>query len=221
MAYHIDSVKFSRLPPDMVQDLLILFYQNTQPQNLKYEPKVVEYNDTKVMYTIKLHYIRISVSVDFLLKNLNAGLNPFFEELNAISNNSNKMAVGNMEYLDYDILKVAFYSVVIRIDSINRLVPGGTREFVRLKGIGGVTNGRLLIMSEMRDNPLQLDHVITNILRSKGFEPLRDYVHGYSCHYERKDYWKPIEWCVVPWLKSVITPFGFYVKFLKPMTKEK
>lgn len=217
MNNYLDAVQFSELPKDEVQKLLVQYIKNTQPDSLKFNPKIMEYSDTKIVFWLQKHYGRMSLSVDLLLKNINSKLNSFGEEIlnYTYSNDFLKMKVGNINYLDIDILSVSHFAIIIRVDSITRLISGGIKQFVEYKDVYGATNGRLFIMSEMRDNPIIIDHLYTDILQPKGFEAKKDFVYGYSSLYAKKDNWKPIEWCIVSWLESIITPSGLYVKFLK------
>ena len=215
MDYYLDLVKFSTLPKDEVQKLLESFLQKTNPDKLSFNPQIINYSDTYISFGMQKHYGRMSLSVNYLLRNLNSSLNPLGEEIvdNTFGRDFYQLQVGNIEYLDTDIIKVAHYGIVIRIDSISRLISGGVKQFIKNKHVYGVTNGRLITMMEMRDHPLYIDQLYTDFLEPNGFKIRNDFVCGYCGKYERKDFWKPLDWCLVPWLESVITPFGNFVKF--------
>jgi len=218
MSNYLHNVSFSKLPKDYVQKLLLNYIINTQPNKLRFNPTIIEYSDTKILFGMQKHYGRLSLSVDIFLKNINPSLaTDGIKMINeSYRNDFLKLKVGKIEYVDTDIMKVNFYNIIIRIDSIIKLIPGGLKEFLKYKNVYGATNGRLLIMMEMQSFPRVINDLYTEILKPNGFKDKLDFVHGYSSLYEKEDNGKPIEWCIVPWLQSIITPFGFFVKFKNP-----
>ncbi len=220
MDYYLESVKFSQLSMDEAQELLVRFIKNAQPTNLKYSPKIIEYSDELIVFELQKHSILQSISVDLLLRNGYSTLNPFGEEVtdfdyNYRNNGFFKTKVGDIEYIDNDIIKIAHFTIIIRLDSITKLISGGMNEFLKNENVYGCTNGMLISMAEMRDNPDVIAKLYYSTLEPKGFKYRKDFVWGYCGLYEKDKYWKPIEWCVVPWLESVITPDGNYAKFIK------
>ena len=121
------------------------------------------------------------------------------------------MNLDDVQYIDDDKISIVFLSIVIRVDSINKLYPGGLKEFIKHELIYGVCNGRLFIFSEMMSEPNHIAIVYDQLLKPNGFIKNNDFVIGLDERFDEKRRGKPLEWCNVRWLKSEITPNGNFV----------
>ncbi|GAB4323388.1 MAG: hypothetical protein Kow00127_16050 [Bacteroidales bacterium] len=74
-------------------------------------------------------------------------------------------------------LRVSFVSLVINVDSIEKLYPGGMKAFF-LEADFGSTNGNLFIMSEMSSYPATIYEFMDRVLVPAGFQKTRDWVLG-------------------------------------------
>ncbi len=45
------------------------------------------------------------------------------------------MKIGKVDYVDDDNIPVSFLSLVLRVDSINKLFPGGLNSFLENEGL--------------------------------------------------------------------------------------
>lgn len=218
MDNYLSDVNLSKLPKEVVQDLLKRFFLNTQPRKLKFNPTVIKYSDTRISFGMRKHYGVLSLSAELLLKNISTGLaKQGVEMMNETKRGKTLvMTSGNMTYFDNDILDVDFYSLIVRVDSVNALIKGGLPEYLQNKNVYGTTNGRLLICSDMGSCPSPIDELYTDVLLPNHFKEKEDFVCGYCGLYEKKDYGKPVEWCLVPWLESEISTAGCFVKFKEP-----
>lgn len=212
----IEYKGFSCLPKERVQELFTNFIRKTRPYQLKLNPKIIEYTDTKVTFSLQKHYGKSSVSVHLLLKNRFDSFILADEIVSSLANkNKFTMVVENVEYIDEELIKPDFISIIIRVDSITRLIPNGMKEFLKNEKVYGVTNGRLFVMCEMSSLPDYIDRVCADLLEPNGFLYNRDYVIGFSGISYGRDYGRPLDWCEVPWLFSEATPYGNFVKFKK------
>jgi hypothetical protein len=78
-------------------------------------------------------------------------------------------------YLDEERMKLYFWNLVIRVDSINRLF-GQVNLFVRKHRLHAQTNGKLVILTEMISPPAYLTKVVSDILTPLGMEYGEDYL---------------------------------------------
>ena len=81
----------------------------------------------------------------------------------------------SITYIDDDWLPLRFSSLVIRASSINERY-GSIKEFIRRNQFHCVTNGELVIMSEMMAPPIFLEQVVVAILEPLGFLAKKDFV---------------------------------------------
>ncbi len=70
-------------------------------------------------------------------------------------------------YEDTEKLKIVFTTLVISVDSINR-VFGPLNQFAKQFTLTGYTNGKLFLMAEMMSNPIELERLIVNHLEPMG-----------------------------------------------------
>ena len=104
-------------------------------------------------------------------------------------------------------IPVPFYSLVIKVESINRLYQGGFESFF-LNGHSGITNGSIVVISEMFSCPDDLYFLIEE-LEQMGFKLNEHYVAGLEEHpldvLKLPNQSKPIDWCTkVDWLQSIV-----------------
>lgn len=120
-------------------------------------------------------------------------------------------------YLDDERLRITFFALVIRVSSINDRY-GTVKDFVRRNRLHGVTNGKILVISEMLAPGSFLIDLSRKLLPQIGMLYRRDFIilqerliRGYG---KRMDEFlnKEIPECRgVDWLGSEITYKGNYV----------
>ncbi len=121
----------------------------------------------------------------------------------------NKMLENNIKFICERELKVVFSSLIINVESIERLYPDGFKAFYLSDDFGGVTNGFLFLVAEMMSYPVYLYSLIDK-LQPLGFMEGRDYVIGQEELTKNPDGSScpphPIPWCKkADWLQSIIT----------------
>ena len=215
MSNYTESLRLSRFPLSEVQEILLRFLKHSNPEVLESDPAVTSYTNDLIFFTQAKESVKQSISVDLVFKNLNKSPNTIVREIQDELNDALVEEVEDLIYFDQDWIKVDFFILVIRVNAFTKLLSRGMKEFLQNEIVYGETNGRLFIMSEMRDHPLTIYEVYEEILKPNGFEYRRDFVWGYSCLYAKDDHWKPVDWAVTPWLESVITPMGCYMRFKK------
>ena len=89
-----------------------------------------------------------------------------------------QMNFENVDFIDDDKISVIFLSIVLRVDSINKLFPGGLKEFMKSELIHGECNGRLFTFSEMQSVPHHIQNVYEQLLEPNGFIHKKDFVLG-------------------------------------------
>ncbi len=115
----------------------------------------------------------------------------------------------NITFVSEREMKVVFSSLIINVESIERLYPGGYKSFYLDDDFYGATNGYIFIASEMMTIPTYLYSIIDNVLHPMGFEQGKDYVIGLdeNTHDSDRDALadRPIPWCKdEDWIHSII-----------------
>ena len=124
---------------------------------------------------------------------------------------------GNIHYSDHEKQKVIFSTLLINVNSITR-VFGTLREFTDMHMDGGVTNGKLILMAELRLPPYELMDFAEECLVPNGLIENKDYVFvregivigvgGEKCSCIGKS----IPECEnIDWLGSEISEDGYFV----------
>lgn len=215
-SHYVKMLKFSYFSKKEVQGLLTQFLQNTQPQALKFEPSVVSYNDVLIQYKLSSQCGIQGIDTDLLMKNINRSRDIIMKEITYQEWSIPKpfeMKFGKIRYQDKEWLCVPLSCAIIRVDSINKLIPGGMKQVIKTEFAIGNTNGRILILAQLTPKSRLIDLVYDEIMKPYGFQIKRDFVRGVSYKYPAYDTWKPIEWAITPWLESVISPMGNFVRF--------
>ena len=97
------------------------------------------------------------------------------KKVTPIKRRTKRHRYSSIVYLDEDRMKLCFWNLVIRVDSINRYF-GRVNLFVRKYRLHARTNGKLLIVSEMISPPAYLTKVVSDILTPIGMEYGEDYL---------------------------------------------
>jgi hypothetical protein len=120
-------------------------------------------------------------------------------------------------YLDDEKLRITFFSLIIRVSSINS-THGTLKDFVRENRLHGVTNGKLLILSEMISPGSYLIELSRKLLPKKGTKERIDFVmvqeqlvQGVGGRVSELVDEEIPECKDIPWLGSKITLNGNYV----------
>ena len=125
-------------------------------------------------------------------------------------------------YIDLDIQKIVFSSLVIKVSSIVEKF-GSIVGFSTKHNFSGVTNGTLLMTAEMSFPPFGLEDFTQKVLITNGLKAHEDFViieemltHGVKWEVSELINEPHPECKEVKWLKSVIVPDGNYIWFSEP-----
>lgn len=113
----------------------------------------------------------------------------------------------NIAFVCQRELPVEFSTLIINVESIEKLYPDGYKGFyLNDKFSNTFTNGSLVIFSEMMSYPSYLYRIIEEELRPHGFEHGRDYVMAFEEHIDDIGL-DTLEWYhQVEWLEVDINP---------------
>lgn len=92
-----------------------------------------------------------------------------------ITNKTEYQSNSNIVYVDDERLRIVFFSLVIRVSSINNNY-GSVTEFVTANNLHGVTNGKLLVLSEMMSPGYKLINLAESLLTKIGMLYGEDYI---------------------------------------------
>jgi hypothetical protein len=133
-----------------------------------------------------------------------------------IKKRTKKHKHSSVTYLDQERLRIVFFSIVVKVQSINQ-VYGPLKDFVRRHKLHGVTNGRVLVISEMMIPGAYLLNLAESILKPIGLGYGKDFVfvveqplQGVEGTNELLGYEIP-ECRDIPWLGSIISKQGNFV----------
>jgi hypothetical protein len=125
-------------------------------------------------------------------------------------------------YIDLDIQKIVFSTLVIKVSSIVKKF-GSIAEFSIKHKFSGVTNGNLLMTAEMNSPPYRLEEFSAEVLIPNGFIHKQDFVfieemltQGVRGEVSESINEPHPECNDVKWLESVIVPNGNYIWFSEP-----
>ena len=125
-------------------------------------------------------------------------------------------------YNDSDLQKIVFSTLVIKVSSIVERF-GSILEFSTKHNFSGVTNGTLLMTTEMSFPPFGLEDFTHKVLIPDGFINELDYVfieeiltHGVKGEVSELINEPHPECKEVKWVESVIVPDGNYIWFSEP-----
>ena len=127
-------------------------------------------------------------------------------------------------YEDKDYLKPVCSTLVVRVDSINK-VYGDVASFSKKFNLGGVTNGKLFCVAFMTSLSDSIFSIEQDILAVANFKFNEDYIYfeeeifygvGFAVSedaYKELPYTKGLNW-----IKSILLPSGNYVWFTDDKT---
>lgn len=114
----------------------------------------------------------------------------------------------NIKFICERELSVQFSSLVINVESIEKLYPDGFKGFFLSDIIMAYTNGYLVVVYEMMGYPAYLYSIIDDILEPLGFRQGKDYVIGLDEPTKSKGLDLPnreLNWCKeANWLRSLV-----------------
>lgn len=214
--YNDNFPRLTSYPKAYVENIFQMFYKNAFGGYKTAVAKIEEYTDARICFKVDNASISQSISAKFVIQNLSSEITQ--SEISAyFSDNSEpQIKLGNTTYIDIDLFKVVFFTIIIRSDSINKYIKGGTKQFNSFDEVFGFTNGRIHIMNEMRNYPFLIQELVDEVLTPRGFREKIDYVMGLSYFHSKAEFGKPVSWCLVPWLDSIVTPMGDFVRFKTP-----
>jgi hypothetical protein len=125
-------------------------------------------------------------------------------------------------YIDLDIQKIVFSTLVIKVSSIVKKF-GSIEKFSIQHNFSGITNGTILMTAEMSSPPFQLEEFAQKVLIANGLVLQKDYlfieelltqgVRGEVSELINEPHPDCNE---VEWLQSVIVSSGNYIWYLEP-----
>jgi hypothetical protein len=125
-------------------------------------------------------------------------------------------------YIDLDIQKIVFSTLVIKVSSIVEKF-GSIEKFSTQHNFSGVTNGTIVMTAEMSSPPFRLEEFAQKVLIVNGLELQKDYIfieelltqgaRGVVSEIINE----PHPQCEnVNWLQSIIVPIGNFIWFSEP-----
>jgi len=125
-------------------------------------------------------------------------------------------------YIDLDIQKIVFSTLVIKVSSIIEKF-GSIDKFSKQHNFSGVTNGTIVMTAEMSSPPFQLEEFAQKVLIANGLELQKDFllIEEMLTQGARGEVSELInephpECNEVKWLESVIVSSGNYIWFSEP-----
>lgn len=125
-------------------------------------------------------------------------------------------------YIDQDIQKIVFSTLVIKVSSIIEKF-GSIDKFSKQHNFSGVTNGNILMTAEMSSPPFRLEEFAQKVLIANGLELQKDFLFieemltqgakGEISEFINEPHPECNE---VKWLESVIVSSGNYIWFSEP-----
>lgn len=125
-------------------------------------------------------------------------------------------------YIDQDIQKIVFSTLVIKVSSIIEKF-GSIDKFSKQHNFSGVTNGTIVMTAEMSSPPFQLEEFAQKVLIANGLELQIDFLFieemltqgaiGEISEFINEPH---PECNKVKWLESVIVSSGNYIWFSEP-----
>ena len=132
-----------------------------------------------------------------------------------------------IDFLKNDVLKISFSTLIIRVQSIVEKF-GALEDFAEKFDLYGVSNGKLLLMTEMMEPPNDLIQKVETCLLPSSFQEKEDFIIAYEqMPYGIKRESSPLPNSEHPacreikWLSSIIHPEGNYVWLKEENTSEK
>lgn len=132
-----------------------------------------------------------------------------------------------IDFVKDEVLKISFSTLIIRVQSIVEKF-GAVEDFVEKFDLNGVSNGKLLLMTEMMEPPHSLIEKVENCLLPSSFQEKEDFIIAYEqMPYGIKGEPSPLlnrehSACLeIKWLSSIIHPEGNYVWLKEEKTSEK
>lgn len=67
-------------------------------------------------------------------------------------------------------------SLIINVDSLDRMYPGGFSSLYSDSDFHGFTNGYIVVLTNLENNPLYFNEIINSVLEPSGFRKQNDYI---------------------------------------------
>lgn len=123
------------------------------------------------------------------------------------------------EYIDQDIMKIVYSSLIINVQSINRIC-GPLKPFLDKNNLKGQTNGKLLILYDIQSPSINLTKIVENQLIPLGFKMKLDFIFAEEIKIQEEDaIYSPYinrahpNSVGITWLTSNITTDGNFVQY--------
>lgn len=178
---------------------------------------ILSFDETKTLISVKQYENETCLPNTYLILEEYVVFLPIESELPFLKVERFEINYLNVAFIDKEHMQIFFSVLIINVESINNKY-GQLNDFINEYSIAGETNGKLLVLSEMMEPPIELLEFIDKELNPLGFEEKKDYLICYEQLVKGvKGSITPllnmeIPECVgVDWLGSIIKMEGNYI----------